>query len=202
LTIVVHGTWAASTPEFRQGSKFFEHVARTIGDRAIASFQWSGKDDHAARISAARALRGFINHYAFAPGEQLNIVAHSHGGSVSTAAINMGLVHKVDNLVTLGTPSVPAYRLQGNGGIGTWVNLFNRFDEVQTRGGGEFDSSPQVGAAARTHPWALNVSWDVDFGPFESHKMLHSPEAWDRVLPHLDRIQDPQQQTPVIEVLE
>jgi hypothetical protein len=196
----VHGTWAANSADFRQGSKFFEHVAKTMGDHAMASFTWSGADNHGARMSAAAALRSFINHYHFAPGEQLNIVGHSHGGNVEIAAINMGLKHRVDNLVTLGTPSVPAYRLQGNGAVANWVHLFNRFDQVQTHGGGEWDSDPQTGPAARTHPYATNIAWDVDFGPFESHKMLHTPQAWDRVLPHLDRLEDPLQKMPVIEV--
>jgi hypothetical protein len=173
-----------------------------MGDRAVASFLWSGRDDHAARMSAAASLRSLINHYQFKPGEQLNIAGHSHAGNVVIAAINLGLNHKVDNFVTLGTPSIPAYRLTGDGGIGKWVNLYNRFDQVQTHGGGEWDSSPQIGAAARTHPYAENVEWSVDFGAFGSHERLHSPAAWDRVLPHLDRITDPLQQSAVFEVRE
>jgi len=202
LTIIVHGTWPGSARDFRQGGAFFDHVAKTVGDRAIASFLWSGKDTHEARMSAAASLRSFINHYKFAPGEQLNLYAHSHGGNVGIAAINLGLNHKVDNFVTLGTPSVPAYRLTGNGGIGTWINLFNRFDEVQRHGGGEPDSSPQMGAAARTHPYAENVEWSIDFGPFKSHEMLHSPMAWDKVYPLLSRPPDTVKENVYLEVSE
>ncbi|HEX4441751.1 MAG TPA: RHS repeat-associated core domain-containing protein, partial [Thermoanaerobaculia bacterium] len=204
LTIVIHGTWAANSPDFRQGGRFFDYVAKTAADRAIVSFRWSGADNHAARMSAAAALRSLINHYHFAPGEQLNIAAHSHSGNVAIAAIDLGLKHKVDNFVTLGTPSVPAYRLTGDGGIGKWIHLFNRFDDVQIRGGGEWDSNPQTGPAARTHPYAENLEWSIDFGPFKSHQMLHSPAAWDRVLPHLDlhRSADPLQEHAVYEVSE
>jgi RHS repeat-associated protein len=187
LTIVVHGTQLSKpNPDFTPGGTFFQHVAKTTGDRAVASFSWSGGDNHASRVSAATALANFVKHYKFAPGEQLNIVAHSHGGNVAIAAINMGLGHKVDNLVTLGTPSVPSYRLNGNGGIRNWINVYNPNDKVQTHGGGDEDSSPQSGPAARTHPWAENVSWDVDFGDFESHEALHSPAAWDFTLPQLN----------------
>ena len=127
---------------------------------------------------------------------------HSHSGNVGIAAINLGLNHKVDNFVTLGTPSVPGYRLTGDGGIGKWVNLYNPFDKVQTHGGGEWDSNPQVGGAARTHPYAENIEWKVDFGAFGSHEMLHSPRGWDRVLPHLKLDADPMQKSAVYEVSE
>jgi hypothetical protein len=32
----------------------------------------------------------------------------------------------------------------------------------------------------------LNLSFNVDAGPLGSHSILHTPEAWDRVLPHLN----------------
>ncbi len=188
LTIVMHGTQFSSkpNPDFTPGGGFFKQVAGTFGDRTVATFAWSGGDNHESRVSAARALANFVRHYKFAPGEQLNIVAHSHAGNVGILAIDMGLGHKVDNFVTLGTPSVPAYRLQGNAGVGNWVNLSNRFDKVQTHGGGEVGSSPQSGPAARTHPWALNLSWDVDLGPFDSHAALYSPAAWAYTVPYLN----------------
>ncbi len=186
LTIVVPGTqFRKPNLDFTPGGAFFQHVSRTVGDRTMATFSWSGGDNHSARISAAGALANFIRHYKFAPGEQLNIIAHSHGGNVAIAAINMGVGHKVDNLVTLGTPSVPSYRLNGNAGVGTWVNVFNPNDKVQNHGGGDESSRLQSGPAARTHPWALNIGWDVDLGDFNSHEALHSPAAWDYTLPHL-----------------
>jgi hypothetical protein len=184
---VIHGTqFGKIDTDFTPGGRFFKHISTSIGDRATASFHWSGGDDHASRISAATALVNFVRHYSFAPGEQLNIIAHSHGGNVAIAAINMGLGRRVDNLVTLGTPSVPAYRLNGLGGVRNWVNLFNSFDKVQTHGGGQDDSYPQTGPAARTQPGALNLSWNVDYGPLESHSALHTWEAWKVVWPHLD----------------
>jgi filamentous hemagglutinin len=150
-----------------------------VGDRSFASFGWSGSDNHDSRKEAARALAQFIKHYKFAPGEQLNIIAHSHGGNMVLWAINQGLGRKVDNLVTLGTPSVKAYRLNDPSTVGRWVNLYNKYDQVQVHGGGEDDSPTQVGPAARTQAGAENVEWNVDFGPFLSHEALHSPAAWD-----------------------
>jgi RHS repeat-associated protein len=185
LTIVVHGTWANGKSDFLPGGRFYEHVVSTAPDRAFASFQWSGGDSHAARIQAAKDLAAFVKGYKFAEGEPLNIIAHSHGGNVAIMAINLGLGHDVDNFVTLGTPSRTGYRLARPGDVANWVNLFNSHDGIQKRGGGDQESPLEFGAAARTHPFALNINWNMDFGPIESHEMLHSPPAWDFVLPHL-----------------
>src|SRR5262249_29980402 len=99
------------------------------------------------------------------------------------------LSHPVDNLVTLGTPSTPSYRLNSLTGVSNWINVFNRFDMVQTHGGGADDSRFQVGPAARTQPLAVNVELDKDLGDFASHEWLHSDEAWDSIRPYLKPFQ-------------
>ena len=190
LTILVHGTqFGGRTADFTPAGHFFNYVSRSIGDRTTASYNWSGGDTHAARVDAAKGLAEFIRSYKFAPGEGLNIIAHSHGGNVAIAAINMGLGHKVDNLVTLGTPSTSSYRLNGTAGVSNWVNVFNVFDKLQTHGGGADDSPLQSGAAARTQPLAYNLELDENLGALDSHTWLHSSEAWDGVFPYLKTIQ-------------
>jgi RHS repeat-associated protein len=191
LTIVVHGTFARGSADFRPGGVFFQAVAESVHDRAVTSLQWSGGDSHRARLEGAKALVQYIKDYKFAPGEKLNIVAHSHGGNLAIAAINLGLGRAVDNLVTLGTPSRDGYRLREPSDVRNWVNVFNSYDQVQIRGGGDFDSQFEFGGAARTHPFAHNVDWDVDFGPFGSHEALHSLSAWDFVLPRLELEKQP-----------
>jgi len=185
LTILVHGTFAKGSQDFLPGGSFFQNVARTVHDRTVVSFQWSGKNSHQARVGAAKALAAFIRSYQFAPGEQLNIVAHSHGGNVAISAINMGLSKPVDNFITLGTPSRSGYRLLEPSQVSHWVNVYDSFDKVQNHGGGNYLSSFQTGPAARTEPYALNLNWDVDLGPFESHRALHSSAAWQFTAPHL-----------------
>jgi RHS repeat-associated protein len=188
LTIVMQGTSFSGKVDrdFTPGGRFFGHIARTTEDRAVVSFRWSGGDNHQARLEAAKSLANFVRHYAFAPGEKLTIVGHSHAGNVGIAAINYGLGRPVDNFVSLGTPSTPSYRLQDPTAVRNWVQLINLYDGVQVRGGGHDASSPQVGPAARTQPLAQNVYWNVDMGPAGSHGVLHTPAAWDRVLPYLD----------------
>jgi pimeloyl-ACP methyl ester carboxylesterase len=71
-----------------------------------------------------------IHDYQFAPGEQLNIIAHSNGGNVALEASQLGLDHKIDNLITLGTPNSGAL-LEGEpnsyepnpNAIGAWYNI-------------------------------------------------------------------------------
>jgi YD repeat-containing protein len=83
LTVVIHGTFAEGQTWARPGGAFFEYIVKTLKDRVVVSFQWGGGDSHGARVSAAQALATRIRRYQFKAGEQLNIVAHSHGGNVA-----------------------------------------------------------------------------------------------------------------------
>ncbi len=197
LTIIIHGTFADAErkpknkavvtsqekDDFMPGGPFFETVASTINDTPVVSFQWSGKDNHASRLIAAHDLAARINSYQFSKNERLNLIFHSHGGNVALLAINHGLHRPVDLMVTLGTPSRNGYRLHEPSRIKEWFGLFNSFDHVQVIGGGDYEDPLEGGAAARTHPYAKNINWNVDFGPVGSHTALHSAEAWEFLFP-------------------
>jgi RHS repeat-associated protein len=201
LTIVIPGTGNKGTRDFLPGGRFFQHVVRTVPDRAYASLQWSGADNHRARLAGANALINFVDNYKFAAGEKLNIVGFSHGGNLGILSINLGLPKVVDNLVTLGPPSRAGYRLLDPNTVGRFVNVFNANDQVQIRGGGDFESPFEFGAAARTQPFALNLSFNVDAGPIGSHSILHTPEALDFVLPHMDLDSQDRTRTPRVYVI-
>ena len=186
LTILVHGTGSKNRSDFFPGGRFYSYVTRTVPDRAYAAIQWSGKNSHEARLQAAQQIQTLVRSHKFAPGETLNIIGFSHGGNASIHAVNLGLDRKVDNLVTLGAPSRVGYHLLDPSRVGNFVNVFNSHDEVQKRGGGNFESSFEFGPAARTQPFALNINFNVEAGPVGSHSILHTPEAWDFVLPHLN----------------
>ncbi|MGE5275411.1 MAG: RHS repeat domain-containing protein [Acidobacteriota bacterium] len=181
LTILVHGTWASGSQTFTPGGRFFERVAASVHDRAIATFSWSGENSIAGRTAAARSLAAFIRSYKFAPGEKLNIIGHSHGGNVAIAAINLGLGRAVDNLVTLGTPVRPDYRLSRPGSVANFVALSSPHDPVQTNGGNSVNLPVigEVGEADQIQPGATNVLWNPDTSPLEVHAALHEdPDAW------------------------
>ena len=189
LTILVHGTWADGNPHFQPGGQFFSRVAGSTHDRAVASFGWSGNDTTGARASAAQSLASFVRHYKFAPGETLNIIAHSHGGNVAIAAANIGLGRQVDNLVTLGTPVRPDYQLKNGGSVANFIALSDIKDPVQTVGGGQFNSPlfGEWGPADRWRVGATNLLGDFggDFPSRKHSELYKSEDAWDLVLSHL-----------------
>jgi hypothetical protein len=101
LTIIVPGThW--STSDWNENSQFYKQVSGSFGEKAVI-FAWNGSIRGGQRAHAADNLAKLINGHKFAPGEKLNIVAHSHGGNVVFMASHH-VNHKIDNLVTLGTP--------------------------------------------------------------------------------------------------
>jgi RHS repeat-associated protein len=189
LTIVVHGTWASGSQTFQPGGRFFDRVAGTVHDRAVASFSWSGGNSSLDRREAARSLASFIRSYRFAPGEQLNVVAHSHGGNVAIAAINLGFGRTVDNLVTLGTPVRPEYRLADSKSVANFVAVSNARDPVQANGGNSLTLPVigEVGAAGRVQLGATNIYWGDEVAPWDTHAALHEDaSAWTVALDHMN----------------
>src|SRR5207249_292106 len=121
-----------------------------------------GRNTTVARAAAARKLADFVKHYKFSPGEPLNLVGHSHGGNVDIQAINIGLNHKVDNLITLGTPSLGGYRLDSPGSVRNFIAVSSTHDAVQVLGGrsGFVPLLGETGPAGREQPGAINVMVD------------------------------------------
>ena len=82
LTILVHGTWAASNPTFMPGGTgFISGLLGRFPTELTLRFPGRAETTRRRERAASQALANFIRHYKFAPGEQLNIMAHSHGGN-------------------------------------------------------------------------------------------------------------------------
>jgi RHS repeat-associated protein len=180
LTIVVHGTWASSNPTFQPSGNFFKMVAGSIPDRAYASLTWSGGNSEEARTRAARAIASIVAHHKFAPGEQLNIVAHSHGNNVAITALNLGLARAVNNLVFLGAPARSDYQLEGRTPVGNFLAVSARFDPIQHLGGSFFNSPiwGEWGPAGHSMNGALNIAVETSlFDLFSAHERLHESRA-------------------------
>jgi RHS repeat-associated protein len=129
LTIVIPGTfwkaesWSYQNPLVGEATAHFHEQHKTWIDL------WDPRGDKDEdREAAAKGLREFINNYHFAPGETLNIVAHSHGGNIALLAAALGLKHRIDSLITLGTPFGYASM---SSGVGQWYNVTGRGDDVQ-----------------------------------------------------------------------
>jgi len=104
--ILVHGTFAAPKAGVTQwyqgdpGTKDsfagrVEAALRADGDtRPIVwqAFTWSGKNDHGERLKAAAALCEKIQRLQeTSPGEEICLIAHSHGGNVALKALELVL---------------------------------------------------------------------------------------------------------------
>ena len=99
-----HGGWGPDNALFGYANS--EPLKSCEGHRT-RFLSWSpSRNNHAHRIAAAQTLRQMIADHPFAPGEQLNIIAHSHGGNVALAASHLGLAHPIDLLITLNKPTL------------------------------------------------------------------------------------------------
>jgi hypothetical protein len=146
LTIFVHGTYSNS----KSADKDFIKAVGDTYNEDVVLFDWSGKNgidgngegsaenSKDARTGGAQQLNEMIENYQFADGEQLNIVAHSHGGNVvkEFTQIYDG-EKKIDNATFLGTPVRDDYRLNQNAfsDDAQINNVYDSSDVVQRVGG-------------------------------------------------------------------
>lgn len=188
LTVVVPGTrWDWDQPATmctpsNTPLPFLDAVGNTFHETPVP-LAWSGKDTSDARTAAAQSLANTINDHDFAQGEKLNVVGYSHGGSVAIQASNMNLDHKIDTLVTIGTPVRPDYAPNYNA-IQNHINAYSSFDMVQSLLGGNIGVYyPEFGPAGRTYPNAknINVMYESAPGPLKSHYDLPSTAVWSRI---------------------
>jgi len=134
LTIIIPGTWwdYFSASDWNDHNPLFTEATILFNEQQLTWIDpWSPSGDNDKDRSAAAAkLANFINNYKFQPGEQLNIVAHSHGGNVALLAAGLGLNHPINNLVTLGTPFGYATK---SSGVKNWYNVTGSGDDVQPK---------------------------------------------------------------------
>jgi RHS repeat-associated protein len=149
LTVLIPGTgykpqdWS-STGAF---SGFISDVGKTFNEPPTVINNpsvWSGADTSAARMKAAQAIASGISNYWFADGETLNIVGLSHGGNIGIEVSQL-TNHKIDNLITMGTPVRDDY--QPNAAmIGNHIQVFSSNDKIwQGMGGGQTSGSQLAG---------------------------------------------------------
>ena len=72
-----------------------------------------------------------IADHPFAPGETLNIIAHSHGGNVALAASHLGLARPIDNLITLNKPTLLRDAYIPGRNIQNFYNISSARDWIQ-----------------------------------------------------------------------
>jgi len=205
LTKVIHGTLPFedqlnSRAEWRDSSNNLIQKATSDFGETAALFEWSGGDNHWERLYAASRLAAEINQYQFQPGEQLNLVTHSHGGNVAFLASWM-IDHPIDNIVSYNLPVLPEYQPDSSK-IHNVVNMYSGADLAQVLAGtqqslsklvgrmlgstgeriGEILGLGQFGFAGYIVNGAKNfdATWYA-WNPFTAHSALkNSGAAWDK----------------------
>ncbi len=173
MTIIVHGTFAATSPWWQSGGNFWTYI-RTIEPELYSGsnpFSWSGQNNHAARMQGANDL---VQWAKANPASKLKVIAHSHGGNVCIAASRLGL--KIDKLILLGTPIRLEY-LPDPSTIGEMHNVFSTNDTMQSVG--TFPCCRGEGRTLPEHSTMLNHrAADDGTGGEPGHSDLHEPATW------------------------
>lgn len=174
MTIIIHGTWAATSDWWQRGGNFWNYVNGITGNvyGEKDAFSWSGANNHEERIKAANDLVRWVG---FHPCTNLDIIAHSHGGNVGFLATRLGL--KMRKLITLGAPVRLEY-LPDLRNIGMLYNLFSATDFVQTPAG-TFPNRRGEGRTLSDGMTMINqIVTDDGHGGRPGHSELHEPDTW------------------------
>jgi len=172
VTWLIGGTWhksndwTPSSPLGREMAGFFDS-----NDDDVEPIPWSGGNSAAARAELAANIVSAMKNHPWKPGEQNNIVCHSHGCNGVEAALRTLVTdgYFIDNLVSLGMPMRGDYRYTG--GVEVWWNVYAPNDLIQKLGG----RIPLFGG--RTNPNAFNIRVNTGRGLFGAHGALHSDWA-------------------------
>lgn len=130
--VFFYGTWGNNFSNTKQGQELLKSIKQTFGEDVVV-FQWSGKNTSEARTKAAKDFADYLGKNPLKNGEELNIVAHSHGGNIALESTHY-IDYKIDNLVTLATPIRPDYDPDMTM-IDNWINAYSNKDLVQVMGG-------------------------------------------------------------------
>jgi len=167
-----------SKKDSEQEKRFLKAVSRTFKERAVR-FPWSRRNVHEARQEAAQKLADYINKYQFKEGEKLNIVGFSHGGNVGFLLSHLKLKHRIDTLVTLGTP-ITGYRPEMKK-ISQLYTAYSAFDRIQQRIGGGYFYAPIVGEFGPASIGIRGYSMPIgikDEGLIKTHTGLTDASKW------------------------
>jgi RHS repeat-associated protein len=177
VTWVIGGT-KYNPKDYAPNSPFVQSLRALFNDDDVELIPWSGGDSVAARAQLAQSIEAAMSAHVYAPGEQNNVVTHSHAGNAFFAAVpslrNDGFY--IDNLVTLGLPIRGDYYYDTSI-INNWFNVYTPNDIIQKLGG------RIPGFGGRTNPNATNIRVLSHTNFLAAHSSLHkSPQviaAWE-----------------------
>lgn len=180
LTVIVHGTFAASYDWWRPNGTFWLYIDNIYKSRHRSNqlyagqhpFSWSGGNDHKERVQGSRDFRDWLLQN---PHNQLDVIAHSHGGNVCLLATWLGV--KIRKLILLGNPIRLEY-FPNLRNIAEVHNVFSTGDHIQMPAG----TIPNGRGEGRTLGDSQNVfnyrAYDDGHGKNPSHSDLHESATW------------------------
>jgi RHS repeat-associated protein len=133
ITVIVPGTF--NDFDDWNNSLFKGWVRNTFGGDVVM-VKWDGWDNKLMRSWVGRQLAAAINDYAKKhPGEEINLVCHSHGCNVAFKALEgLNSNVKINVLVSLGVPVRDDYKPKEEK-IRQHINVYSKHDFVQPNGG-------------------------------------------------------------------
>ncbi len=104
--VLIHGTFAPNAPWTDSNSDFCKRITNQLdGDVTFQVFNWSGKNSHKSRLSAAKELKAILETGCGESDCKKIIIAHSHGGNIAMYALKeLGEKAKDFELITMATP--------------------------------------------------------------------------------------------------
>lgn len=162
-SLLVHGTWARTQTWWQPGGDFHTYILQNVRKDLYAAadrFEWSGGYSDQARADAATDLLQWVGQHNLAG---LNLMTHSHGGSVAMLASQNGLT--VGELVLLSCPVHSEYQPNFANISGRAVSIRVHFDLVLLA-----DRSGQRFNDPRIEENVLPIWFD--------HSATHNPDNW------------------------
>lgn len=111
VVTLIHGTFARGAPWTQEDSTLRKVLTRYLGSVTFRSFEWTGANNHNARIAAGALLGEHILKIKMEFPEARHIlIAHSHGGNVIFYSLrDLDVENAICGIVTMGTPFIKCH---------------------------------------------------------------------------------------------
>lgn len=160
---IVHGTWASADSWWQPGGDFHAYLLTHVRNDIYAAadrFEWTGGYSDVARAEGGQKLKKWIGDHEL---QGLDLLAHSHGGSVAMEATR--LEGRIGELVLLSCPAHEAKYLPDFAMVSKVWHVRVHLDLVVLVDGGGFRFR---------HPQVTDVPLPLWF----DHGASHEPDVW------------------------
>ncbi len=137
VTVLVNGSFDAYPPWMDVGSPEYTDIANTMGVQPT-TFRWTDNSNiyppvYSGIYNGGYAFALFINSLGLSPSDNLDVVAHSHGGNVVKIG-SLYAIHPIRHLIDLATPINWDLPYLAGGAAASYCQVSSFFDPVQFSG--------------------------------------------------------------------